>query len=421
MHETVGLALDKEKEKHAAAEIAHHFNKAVNEKSGKETLEKAVEYNILAGDAAAKLFATDIALQHYRNALPLLQRLEAKEKEMDVLVKALNFSQKTDYNLTRDLAATLLEAAIKTGDEQKQAEAYGFLAYVESKQGNKRGAIDILQKELEIAERNKFSLNAIRANRRVGVNYKELGEYEKAIEYINKAFAEIGKKQITSEEKEFENKLIYEEAALNNILGLIKVEQGEHDDAYEFYKKSLKLYEKINNIFEIPLSYNNIGTIHHKKGNYNAALEEYLKGFEIVQKNKDVPYLSLIATNISDIYQRTMELDKAEEYAAIALESAEKVGAPHLIARSFFIYGDIYRQRGDWKNASKKYHESLDRIRAGNRPVVFASYLEEAAGYFKEFNEPKQAQKLYNEALEIFQKVGNEKKMREITEKLKEF
>jgi tetratricopeptide (TPR) repeat protein len=202
---------------------------------------------------------------------------------------------------------------------------------------------------------------------------------------------------------------------------MIRFAQEEYDESLKHHRKSLKLNEKVSNMFELSTSYNNIGVVYEEKKEYGAALREYLKGLEIAQKSNSTSYICLIASNVAGIYQETHELDKIEKYVAITLENAEKAGDLYFKGKGIFLQGDIYRQRDEWESASEKYNEAIDLLRTINKPSQLVNYLIGAAGHFQEFGDSEQAREFYNEALGIYQKLGNKNKIGELTKKLNEF
>ncbi|CAF0767747.1 unnamed protein product [Adineta steineri] len=87
-----------------------------------------------------------------------------------------------------------------------------------------------------------------------------------------------------------------------HLLGSIKKDQGEYQEALTFYEKSLASYRNIfpPNHPNLTMSYNNIALVHYNIGNYPKALSYYEKTLEI-QHQSLPPNHSDFAGSYNDI------------------------------------------------------------------------------------------------------------------------
>jgi tetratricopeptide (TPR) repeat protein len=111
----------------------------------------------------------------------------------------------------------------------------------------------------------------------VGSIYDSKGDYEKALEYYNRALA-IREKVFGTEHPDV--------ATSYNNIGNIYYSQGDYEKAQEYLKKALAIFEKVlgtehPNVAQL---YNNIGFIYRSQGNYRKALEYYKKTLAIFEK-----------------------------------------------------------------------------------------------------------------------------------------
>ncbi|CAF3203255.1 unnamed protein product [Rotaria sp. Silwood2] len=76
-----------------------------------------------------------------------------------------------------------------------------------------------------------------------------------------------------------------EKALMSHMLGWVKRNQGEYKDAITYYKKSIKIKEKILSPTDLSLaaSYNNIGSVYNKMDGYSNSLSSHQKSLEIKQ------------------------------------------------------------------------------------------------------------------------------------------
>ncbi|CAF4790615.1 unnamed protein product [Rotaria sp. Silwood2] len=77
-----------------------------------------------------------------------------------------------------------------------------------------------------------------------------------------------------------------EKALMSHMLDWVKRNQGEYKDAITYYKKSIKIKEKILSPTDLSLaaSYNNIGSVYNKMDGYSNSLSSHQKSLEIKQK-----------------------------------------------------------------------------------------------------------------------------------------
>lgn len=121
--------------------------------------------------------------------------------------------------------------------------------------------------------------------RKLGEVYRKAGKYEEALEYDNKAL-----NLLTDD---------IDKAEALNAIGVVYLNMGNksksdpkkqidnYKKAEEFYKKALKLREKIHaSKGEIAFSYHNLGSVYYNLGNYIEAINYHLKGLEIREENQ---------------------------------------------------------------------------------------------------------------------------------------
>lgn len=118
-----------------------------------------------------------------------------------------------------------------------------------------------------------------RSYNNIGHLYYKLGDYEKAIEYNNKALVMLEKLG----EKGLETATSY------NNLGKIYASLSEYEKAIEFNKKALAISEKILGIglLKTATSYNSMGLVYYHLKDYEKAYNYNLKAYNIYKMNRD--------------------------------------------------------------------------------------------------------------------------------------
>ncbi len=299
-------------------------------------------------------------------------------------------------------------------------------------------------------------------NHVAGNDYRILGNYRKALEYLKKAvekclwkedmdladlYSDIGNTYTNL--KEFENSIFNHKKSLAiclgitgihyqklakryNDLGLAYSYWAEREKKYEWFEKAIKYYrdalainEKegddcslyVSNIYNnIGNTYSNIGKTWHDLTNYNIALQYHERALEIREAmNRKVPmYIARSYKNIGNDYANLRDNEKALKYRKMALEVYRNIllkDHPEL-ATAFLDVGNTYRLTQDFENALAYYFcaEKIWKQHLPQNEIALAK-CEEAIGmiYFEqarlgEGEQPDKAQEDYKKALLYCQK-----------------
>ncbi len=189
-----------------------------------------------------------------------------------------------------------------------------------------------------------------------------------------------------------------------NIANLIS-DIGKYDEANEWYRKALRIYEELNSEYDImnirhaialnhremdslelaiPVineyvvysrknkHYNslaggldNLGGIAFDRGDYEQAEMYYLESLDIAEKHGEADLPGLIQRRLARLYKKQGDLEKALPYAEKALASSEKFETRKKQITDYLILSEIYEGTGDEVVALdyyKKYHELNDEI-----------------------------------------------------------
>jgi tetratricopeptide (TPR) repeat protein len=105
-------------------------------------------------------------------------------------------------------------------------------------------------------------------------------------------------------------------ATTYNNIAVVYDDMGDYDKALEYYEKAKEIYEsKLGKDHPFTsTTYNNIATLHFAKDDYDKAMEYFLKAFRIrLIKIKNHPNTILCFQNLATCYQAAnMEKDFAE-------------------------------------------------------------------------------------------------------------
>ena len=196
-------------------------------------------------------------------------------------------------------------------------------------------------------------------------------------------------------------------SAYNN-LGLAYDSKGDYDKAIEYYQKALKINLKKPGPEhpDVARNYNNMGEAYREKGDYDKAIEYYQKSLKINLKKLEPehPDVAFNYNNLGLAYDSKGDYDKAIEYYKKSLEiNLKKLGPEHpSVARGYNNLGDSCRIKGDYDEAIEYFQKALKvnlKMIGPEHPDVAVMYSNLGMTYFDKWD--------YDKAFEYFQKALN--------------
>ncbi len=162
--------------------------------------------------------------------------------------------------------------------------------------------------------------------------------------------------------------------SLNNI-GSIYNRQGDVANALEYYHKSLKIYGELDNKNGMAQTLNNIGHIYHNQGDPNLALEYYHKGLKIYERLDNKRSAATLLNSIGFAYFKKENIPKALEYYNRSLDIRNEIGDKRGIATSYNNLAAAYENQLDDKATIEYYHKSLEIYKEMNHKLGLSTTL----------------------------------------------
>lgn len=163
------------------------------------------------------------------------------------------------------------------------------------------------------------------------------------------------------QDNSFRNKnfvLMQKATALYN-LGLMNNGISNTKIALDFYEKSLKIREQLNDKNGIASCVNDMGVLYHNKGNIPKALEYYNRSLQISIETRDRSGVAVSLGNIGNIYFSLGDLPKGLEYTLRSLKIREEIGDKKEIANALTNLGVYYNYQGNIPEALNCLDKSL--------------------------------------------------------------
>jgi tetratricopeptide (TPR) repeat protein len=208
----------------------------------------------------------------------------------------------------------------------------------------------------------------------IGDAYNEQGEYAKALEHFEKALA-IRMKVYGEEHPDV--------AASFNDMCIISRELGQYGKALEYGHKGLVIRQKIYGEEDpiVAISSANIGNVHYYQRDYAEALDCYQQSLAIMSRvyGEEHPRIAILHNNIGSVYQIQGEKAKALEHSQKALAIDLNVYGeehPH-VADSYHNIGTNYYRQGEYGKALEYFQKSVAirlNISGQEHPRIANSY-----------------------------------------------
>ncbi len=330
-HLKVGQAIEElgqEYVKSHVDELAYHYLHGGD-------IVKAADYSVKAGDYAAKIYAQQEAIEHYANALELLEETQP-EKRLDILAKSAYASYYLgDSSKCESFCKKAVELAENLGDIQRNAELHALLGYsIWSLKNDIQGALEILQEGLKVIERFESTVEEANICQMIGRIYMNIGEQQAAIQWCQRAI-DIAKKSGANEVL----------AQAYQSLGLsLPIERK--NEILTFLEESRRI--SVESRLEDPVCrvHVNLGSAYSfLKSDYRKAEDVYLNGIDYARRIGFLGYSEWMAGELAHyVYIPLGELDKCEQTALASLTVAQELGELYVLrAKLPLVFSNLYR------------------------------------------------------------------------------
>ena len=278
LHGAIGLAIEDlyaDRLEEQATILAYHY--ARSEHQG-----KAVEYALLAGDRAARLYANAEAATYYEQALTTVRTLptspEGHRRQIDATLKLAAVGL-TRQDIERD--QTNLERARSLAenlqDEPRLAQVLYWLGRIHYVLPDPQRAIEHARHSLEIAERLGDDALAAPPVNLMGRAYWRLSEFAKCGQMLERSVEQM---------RRVGNKT--EEATAAGFAGMAFGHLGSFDRALYFADHGIHLAQEIQNPFAEAAAYQYRGNILDQRGEWAQAVADFEQARRIAESAGDL-------------------------------------------------------------------------------------------------------------------------------------
>jgi len=198
-------------------------------------------------------------------------------------------------------------------------------------------------------------------------------------------------------------------AELVKFRGIVHYFKSEYGVAKRFYEQSLALYTDIPDSSGISAVLNNLAIIAVETGDYNEGVKLYLQALEIAEKRSDRVMIGRIYLNLGNISSELGQTDQSLIHYQKALEYSDSISQKGVYASLLNNIGGSYSDLEDFKKAFDFHTRSLTmRMELGDS-IPIATSLSNLANVLVNQKKTDEAIKMYNQALDIYSKLGYKK------------
>ena len=182
----------------------------------------------------------------------------------------------------------------------------------------------------------------------LGISYKNLGEYSKAITIHKQHYA------LSEKNKNWAGVA----SALGN-LGICYFSQGDYQQAIKYHEQCLAIQDKIGNYLGMAGTFGNLGICYSSIGKLNEAIDNHKRHFEISQKIDDLGGMASAFLNIGNCYSYSGRYLQAILYHQAGLIVKEILGDQQGLALAYNNLACCFRSLGQYKEAIFYNQKSL--------------------------------------------------------------
>ncbi|HET89506.1 MAG TPA: tetratricopeptide repeat protein, partial [Chloroflexi bacterium] len=317
--------------------------------------QRALQYQLQAGQQAQKFFANQGAIEHLENALRSAEHLDesATGEQRQTIHAALGelLTITGQYDHAREHLDLALALAVERDDQDAHAHACRWFARGYELRGEYPAAFDWIDRGLDVLSGRETG-EAAELFLIAGLIHTRQGEYDKALSRCQDALRiaqELGELTVL--------------ARAYNLLGHITRLRGASASAIEHFQQAFDLYERAGDIQGQATVHNQIANAHFDLGQWQEASHHYHRAREIFDQTGDVYNHVIADNNLGGIARNQGRLDDALAFYEEALTSLKQIGGSLFVQGALHMnLGATFVRRGEVEAARQHLETSLSQF-----------------------------------------------------------
>lgn len=270
----------------------------------------------------------------------------------------INYYYQGNYSNALEYFVSSAKIYTETGDKKGVAGTYNNIGEVYRVKGNYDMALDYYFKAIKILDEFGDELKIAAIYNNVGMLQKD---YKKALEFYVLA---VKKYEESSRKNPDDVSIIIWMGNSYANIGNVYKDQGELDDAIEYYYKALKIREKTGDKKGISDSYIGLGLIYAEKSrsvqntrssDFDKALDFYNKALILKEEIGDRQGLAMVYGDIGILYLNQNDIPKSKLYLLKSLHFAKEVQSKPIMQQNYLNLSQCDSALGNYKDAYEFY------------------------------------------------------------------
>ncbi len=234
-------------------------------------------------------------------------------------------------------------------------------------------------KALNLARKRNYPNGIMDAKNTLGIYYRYLSQYSKAITMYNELIA----LRIKNHQ---EDKLT---GAYAN-LGSVYYEKGAYAQALKHYQKAIDIAKKFHQDDKILVLYTNLAAAYKSVGLYDQAISTFQEGLKLNKRIKNKEQEAQLYMNLSTVYHDRNMIDESVKYSEIARKLSREVNAVRNRQTILYNLSLDYRTKKQFSKAKACLDEMYSVAKEMDEEDIWLEYYLARANYLydlKRFDE----------------------------------
>ncbi len=310
------------------------------------------------GTCIALLFILMAGMAQGQNKIDSLEQVLVNEKNDSVrLVLLIQLSAQaefSDYRRARSYSDKAMEVAKRINNTWAQGRMLFRLATLETLEGDYSEALKYDMRYLALYSQTSDSSSLAQALNDVGSDYRDLGEYQEAYDYLSQGYSLV--KRISK--RTHQDSLIM--AIILHNMGSVFTQLEQFDIALGYLGASEKISEQIGDPEGPAYTYNEKGELFLKKKDF-AQSEKFLKdALHEARKLKISLLIPIVHLHMADLWQARKDYQLSLAYYDSVILEQTVVNNRFGLAESALGKGSLLMMSGKYEDALRLYQTSLN-------------------------------------------------------------
>ncbi len=271
-------------------------------------------------------------------------------------------------------------------------------------------ALEAHQKAYEIAdlvgnvEQKVISLNMI------GVVYRRMDAIKPALDYHKKAL------EIANRVSDPSRNLTASIAVSQNSIGNIYLVLKQYDLAIREFEKSLIIEKKFNNQLGLAINYQNLGYADEAKGQLDLALKNYKRSLDYNNQIDSEVGRVICYNSIGQVYIKQRKYNDAKIIIEEGLKKAIKLNDQFYISSSYINLGWTQMELGEYKFAEVNLRKGLNIAENYSLKLAIVEANSKLSELYTRTGNPEAALINFKNAVELEKTIFNERSMQYVSD-----